>query len=259
MKAIARSWLVLFVLTAATLSLPVPAAAQAQHIIADDATRYMALGDSIPAGYKALPVTDGYPYLLYDEGVFDTISHTLFCNAAVPGATSRDVLLHQVAQALIPAAEGGFNPAFVTVTIGGNDLLSILAFMKTHSNQDEVLQFANVVLTQYGNNLATAIYQLRTGLPNAKIFVGNQYSIPEIEALVPLAGPLIATFNAVVEQVVGMFPSNVHLVDVHSAFLGRHNLLLDERPGVSSFETHMTSAGHRVMARTFARVIAQSR
>jgi hypothetical protein len=56
-----------------------------------------------------------------------------------------------------------------------------------------------------------------------------------------------------------MFPSNVYLVDVYSAFLGRHNLLLDERPGVSPFETHMTSAGHRVMARTFARVIAQSR
>jgi lysophospholipase L1-like esterase len=259
MKAIARSWLVLTLLVAKTLSLPAPSLAQSRHIIADDATRYMALGDSIASGYKAVPATNGYPYLLYEDGVFDAISHTLFCNAAVPGATSRDVLLHQIAQALIPPAEGGFNPAFVTLTIGGNDLLSILAFMQTHPNQDEVLQFANGVLTPYGRNLSTAIYQLRTGLPNAKIFVANQYTIPEIEALVPLTGPMIAAFNDVVRQVVGLFPSNVHLVDVYSAFLGRHNLLLDERPGVSPFETHMTNAGHRVMAKTFAHVIAQNR
>ena len=56
--------------------------------------------------------------------------------------------------------------------------------------------------------------------------MANQYGLPEIEALVPLAGPLIAFFNDVVNQVVGQFPTNVHVVDVHDAFLGRRNLVL---------------------------------
>jgi lysophospholipase L1-like esterase len=255
MKIIARSWPAAFVLAAATLSAAAPAAAQPHQLIAEDATRYMALGDSIPAGYKALPATDAYPYLLYGNETFDQVSHTLFCNAAVPGATSRDVLLHQVAQATIPFSEGGFNPAYVTLTVGGNDLLAILRFMQTHPDQNEVLAYGNAVLGQYGNNLGAAIAQLRAALPNARIFVGNQYALPEIEARVPLAAPMIAAFNSVVSQVLGNFPVNVYLVDVHAAFDGRPNVLLASRPGASPFETHMTTPGHRVMARAFAAVI----
>src|SRR5512137_2543197 len=62
-----------------------PAIAQSPQQFADDATRYMALGDSIAAGYKAMPVTEGYAYRLYLNGVFDRIPHTLFNNASVPG------------------------------------------------------------------------------------------------------------------------------------------------------------------------------
>ena len=259
MTVMTRRWFAALLCATALVSLPLPARAESPRIIADDATRYLALGDSIASGYKAVPVTDGYAYVLYEEGVFDRIRHTLFANAAVPGASSRDLLLYQVPQALIPAADGGFIPDYVTLTIGGNDLLSILHFMQTHPDPAEVLQFATGVIGTYGQNLWTAVYRLHNALPNAKIYVGNQYSIPEIEALVPLAAPLIAAFNETVRQVVATFPAHVYLVDVHTAFLGRRHLLLDELPGVSPFETHMTSAGHRVMARAFADVIAQSR
>ena len=60
-------------------------------VLAGDATRYMALGDSLAAGYQAVPVTKGYVYRLYDTETFDSIDHTLFANAAVPGASSSDV------------------------------------------------------------------------------------------------------------------------------------------------------------------------
>jgi lysophospholipase L1-like esterase len=258
MKLIVRSWLALLVFVA-SVSLPADALAQSHQVLASDATRYMALGDSIAAGYKAMPVTHGYTYLLYEDGAFDTIPHTLFCNAAVPGATSRDVLLYQVPQAVISTADGGFNPAYVTLTVGGNDLLSILTFMGTHQNPDDVLQFATGVIAQYGQNLASTLYLLHTALPEAKIFVANQYTIPEIEAIVPLTAPMIAAFNNVVAQVVGRFSAQVYLVDVHTAFLGRSNLLLVERHGASALETHLTSVGHRVMEQAFADVIAQNR
>jgi hypothetical protein len=75
--------------------------------------------------------------------------------------------------------------------------------------------------------------QIRAGLPTADIYVGNQYGIPEIEALVPLAAPLIAAFNETVSLVVAQFPANVHLVNVHEAFAGQRHLLLNERSGES--------------------------
>lgn len=259
MTVMTRRWFAAVLFATALVSLPAPARAEPPDTIADDATRYLALGDSIASGYKALPATNGYPFLLYEHGVFDKVRHTLFTNAAVPGASSRDFVLHQVPQALIPGAAGGFIPDYVTVTIGGNDLLSILHFMETHSDPAEVFRFANGVLAAYGQNLFVGLSQIRAGLPNAKIYVGNQYGIPEIEALVPLAAPLIAAFNETVRLVVGQFPANVYLVDVHEAFDGRRHLLLGERPGVSPFETHMTNAGHRAMARAFGDIIAQSR
>ena len=233
--------------------------AQSSRILDEDATRYMALGDSIAAGFKAMPVTNAYPYLLYQEGTFDAIPHTLFANAAVPGATSADVLHHQVPQALIKFADGGFNAGYITLTVGGNDLLSILHYIATHQNPQDVQQFAATVLATYGQNLSAALFQLRQGLPSAKIFVANQYTIPEIEAAIPLTAQVIAAFNGVVSQVVGFFPDHVYVVDVFSAFKGRNQLLLVERHGASAFETHLTSLGHHVIADAFAEVIAANR
>ena len=59
-------------------------------------TRYMALGDSLAAGYGAVPATQGYVYLLYKNGVFDRAPNTLLSNVGVIGATSQHVLDHQV-------------------------------------------------------------------------------------------------------------------------------------------------------------------
>src|SRR6185295_14481716 len=263
MKSMKRMWPLLVVLTVALRAAPASAQVRPEsakdypsRILADDATRYMALGDSIAAGYLAVPVTKGYVYRLYDTAVFDSIDHTQFCNAAVPGATSADVLLHQVPQALIRFGEGGFNPKYVTLTVGGNDLLAILRYIQTNPDPSTVVPFATQVITQYGRNLGGIMFQLRTGLPGAKIFVANQYALPEIEALVPLAGPMIAFFNQVVDQVAAQFPTNVYVVDVHGAFLGRSGLLLGELPGVSPLETHPTNKGYKVMANAFAAVIA---
>jgi lysophospholipase L1-like esterase len=231
------------------------ALAQSPQQLADDATRYMALGDSLAAGFKAMPVTEGYAYLLYEDGVFDRLPHTLFCDAAVPGATSFDVLLHQVPQAVIPLALGGFDAQYVTLTVGGNDLLSILRFALADPNENDVLLFAQQVLTTYAQNVGATLTQLRQGLPAAKIFVANQHTVPEIQALLPFADQVIDAFNAVITQVVSQFPTNVYLVDVHTAFLGRDGLLLVERHGASAFEVHLTNAGHRVMEQAFADVI----
>jgi lysophospholipase L1-like esterase len=257
MKRLSRLWTLLIVFAAALGAAPAFASDETPQIIAEDATRYMALGDSLAAGYLALPVTKGYTYRLYRNESFDAVSHTLFCNAAVPGASSKDVLMYQAPQALIQ--EGGFNPKYVTLTVGGNDLLQILHYIQTNPDPATVVPFATQVITQYGQNLGAILFRLRSGLPGAKVFVANQYSLPEIEARLPVAADMIAFFNSVVRQVVAQFPTNVYLVDVHDAFLGRRNLLLSEMPGVSPFEIHPTNKGYQVMANAFTEVIDQHR
>ena len=199
----------------------------------DNNTRYMALGDSLVAGYGAIPATQGYVYLLYKEGVFDIATNTLLSNAGVPGVTSRQVLDHQVPQAI-----EAFRPTVITLTVGGNDLLRIL------KGAD-----AGQVLSEFQTNLTLILQNLRTALPNTRIVVSNLYTIPQI----PGADQIVPVFNLIVGGVASAF--NVPVADVYGAFLGRRGLLLIERHGAAPNEVHPTNAGYRVMAQAFEAVI----
>lgn len=195
-------------------------------------TRYLAIGDSLAAGYGAIPVTQGYAHLLYQGGTFDKVTNTLFADAAVPGATSAHVLAYQVPQASI------FQPHVITISVGGNDLLRILG------GADPV-----AVLGEFQSNLYEIFRQLRQALPTARIIIGNQYDIPEITVNVPGGRALIMQFNSIVAGLAQ--PWGVQVADVFSAFDGRTGLLLVARNGASPFEVHPTNAGYRVMMKAF--------
>lgn len=199
----------------------------------DQHTRYMAFGDSLAAGYGAIPATEGYVYLLYRSGVFDTVPNTILSDAGVPGATSQHVLDDQVPQAI-----EAFQPNVITITVGGNDLLRILA------GEDP-----NTVLSTFQANLTQILQRLRTGLPTTRIYISNLYTVPEI----PGSDQIVPVFNLIGAQVAGAF--GVPVADVYSAFLGRDSLLLIERHGASQFEVHPTNAGYRVMEQAFESVI----
>jgi lysophospholipase L1-like esterase len=246
-----RRWLIIVTLTIGLSALAFGGAfGQSPQLLEEDATRYMVLGDSIAAGYKAQPATNGFAYRLYNMGVFDRLPHTLFCNAAVPGATSADVLAHQVPQALILFDDGGFNPKYIVMTVGGNDLLSILRGADPP-----------VVLNAFALNLYQIFYLLTTDPdpPAAKLFVGNLYLIPELEELFPGAGLIIQAFNGIVSTVAGYFPGQVFVVDIYTSFQGRNGLFLVDRHGASPTEVHLTNAGHAAMAKAFAGVIQQNK
>jgi len=215
-----------------SLAMAAPAAADLPWQF-DNNTRYMALGDSLVAGYGAVPATQGYVYLLYKDGAFDRMTNTLLSNAGVPGVTSRQVLDHQVPQAI-----EAFRPTVITLTVGGNDLLRIL------KGAD-----AGQVLSEFQTNLTLILQNLRTALPNTRIVVSNLYTVPQI----PGADQIVPIFNQIVTSVASAF--NVPVADVYSAFLGRHGLLLIERPGAAADEVHPTNAGYHVMAQAFEAVI----
>lgn len=203
-------------------------------------TRYMAMGDSLAAGYGAIPATHGYAYLLYQGGAFDKVPNTLLSNVGVPGATSHDVLAYQV-----PLAVQAFKPQAVTLTVGGNDLLTIL------NGGDPY-----VVLSDFGANLWQILGALCEGLPGAAIHVSNLYTVPLPG--VDLVDVVVPMFNEVVAQAAAGASSSgcdVRLVDIYSAFQNMNGLLLIERNQSNLFEVHPTNAGYRVMAQTFIKVI----
>ncbi|SRR6266581_8579061 len=199
-------------------------------------TRYLALGDSLAAGYGAVPTTQGYAYLLYQDGTYDKATNTIFADAAVPGATSSDVLSYQV-----PQAVNFFRPHVVTLSVGGNDLLAILGGADP-----------TVVLGQFATNLYQILCGLHQGLPQARIYIQNLYDIPEITSQIPGGLEAILTFNFIVASTAQTCGATV--ADVYSAFSGQEGLLLIARNGAGQFEVHPTNAGHRVIAKAFAAV-----
>jgi lysophospholipase L1-like esterase len=198
-------------------------------------TKYLALGDSLAAGFGALPATHGYAYLLYLKGVYDKEINTSFANAAVPGATSSDVLTYQVPQAAI------FRPHVITISVGGNDLLQILG----GADPGEVL-------LQFQANLTGTLCGLRDGLPQTRVYIHNLYDIPEITETVPGGLQALLAFNDIVAGVAQFCGATV--ADVFSAFQGRRGLLIIDRRNHEPLEVHPTNAGYRVIADAFEAV-----
>jgi len=222
-----------------SLFFPLAVSAEVPWQFADN-TRYMAMGDSLAAGYGAVPATQGYAYLLYKEGVFDKIPNTLLSNVGLIGATSADVLNYQV-----PLAIDVYRPTVITLTVGGNDLARILGGVPR-----------DMVLNAFEDNLREILAQLQAGLlpepgePEVKIYINNLYDIPEIFG----ATDAVSEFNILVFDVAAEF-DNVHVADVFSAFEGRKGLRLIQRNGADQFEVHPSNAGHRAMAKAFKAVI----
>ena len=194
-------------------------------------TRYMVLGDSLSAGYGAIPQTEGFAYRLYQQGVFDVANKTIFSNSSVPGATSADVLAYQVPQAFI------FKPDVITITVGGNDLTAILAGADPTQ-----------VLGQFQQNLVQILYALVIDL-GAEVYIANLYTISDI----PGADQVIPLFNQVVAGVANSF--GVPVADFYRTFDGKQGLLLIDRHGAAPLEIHPTNAGHKAMAEAFKTVI----
>ena len=197
-------------------------------------TRYMVVGDSLGSGYGAIPQTRGYAYQLYQAGIIDKASHTLFCNASVIGATSADVLAYQVPLARV------FQPSVITLTVGGNDLAKIL------ENGDP--EFAQAVLPEFRSNLNSILAGLVDEL-GAAVYISNLYVIDRI----PGAADMISVFNQIVAGAAGNY--GVPVADLYTPFLREKGLLLIERQGASELEIHPTNAGHTAIARAFAAVM----
>ena len=232
------------------LLMAAPAAWAQPWVSFDNDTRYMALGDSLSAGYGAKPATQGFVFRLYQSGVVDKLNNLLFCAAAVPASTSNDVLHYQIPQVHLFFKDTGVAyRKVVTLTVGGDDALSVL-------NPDGTVDETKIpgMLDAYAQNLST-ILSILAGTPgDIRVYVGNLYD-PKLP--IPGGELIVAAMNQVTAQVVSAFPGKVVLVDIYSAFQGRSGLLLIEKHGAGAGEVHPTNAGYGVMADAFAEAIGK--
>lgn len=231
---------------------------------------YVGMGDSIAAGEGALPVTNGYVYRLYDEGVFGRKQQMDFSNMAIRGGRSWDLRDHQAPQVL--CAEPEQRPTIVTITAGANDVLrndtgippDILLIAQ------RVAQAVDLLLNNDGTlTLATTpVLDPVTGercdaLKDVTILVSNYYSIPhpvpEVFEQLDLA---LQGFDQALRfwlQYVGVpTKSRVALVDLYTPSLGRQGLVTIQRrlgySGPFDFDVHPTNLGHAFIAGEFKKV-----
>lgn len=201
-----------------------------------DNVRYLSMGDSFAAGKGAIPVTQGYAYLLYQGGTFGSITNMTFANAAVGGTTSADVLNYQVPQVI------RFKPHVVTMMVGGNDLQRILGGVDP-----------TTVVTQFIGNMGNVLCGIKSTMQaqgiDAKIIVANQPDFPWLSAADPRVRQVIMTMNQLLAGVAQT--CGARIADVFTAFEGRPELFLHYRTGASPNEPHPTNVGHRVIAKAF--------
>ena len=271
MRSTFRLWIVL-----ASAPLVAPGEAMAQ-INFEKTAYYLSLGDSIAAGEGALPVTHGFVYQLYDQGTFGRKQDVDFSNIGIKGATSDEVQLLQVPQALcIQPPRIGLAPSVITLTAGANDFFIYLAQGLPQNPLAEIPAVADAIAGKVANIIRSLVFGIpglpahcaRNGIPGIRVMAFNYYGFahpdPQIDFLLNLALQSFTTgLQARIAQIQADIQATgrtarVGLVDTFFAMQGRGGLLLIEKrngfTGAFEFEIHPTNAGHTVIAKEFEHV-----
>ena len=245
---------------------------------------YVGMGDSVAAGEGAMPVTNGYVYRLYDEGVFGKKQEMDFANIGVRGGRSWDLRDHQVSQVL--CAEPEQRPTVVTITAGANDFFRDLleghctnlscmpsitlrvaqavALLLNNGGDPSLLLGATSVLDPVTGDPCRALTRSRENGPmNVTILVSNYYSLPhpvsQFAAFFDLAVRVYdQELRAQLGQIQVPAGSRFAVVDLYTPSLGRQGLVTIQRRfgynGPFDFDFHPTNLGHAFIAGEFKKV-----
>lgn len=237
---------------------------------------YAGMGDSVAAGEGAMPVTNGYVYRLYDEGVFGKKQETDFANIGVRGGRSWDLRNHQVPQVL--CAEPEQRPTVVTITAGANDFFQDLRVLQCldlscMSNiARRVAQSVDLLLNNDGVLTpaleATPVLDPVTAKPcralkNVTVLVSNYYRLPHPDPqLSQFFDAAVYVYDQALRSWLGQIQipaeSRVAIVDLYTPSLGRQGLVTIQRRfgynGQLDFDFHPTNLGHAFIAGEFKKV-----
>ncbi|MFD3261378.1 stalk domain-containing protein [Paenibacillus lentus] len=246
---------------------------QAYHIVA--------LGDSISAGYEPgmneQSVPYGYVERLREQGLYH--GRTKVYNYGILGLTSSglknyvsaiqsggvikpEMIQRGVPDPRISAFAAGIADAraaieqadLITITIGGNDLYSLLTDIETYS-ATEIEAKGRELLNAYTLNVQEVIDDLTEINPHAQIILMDQYQ-PVPKMIVGSAYNYLQsaadTFTAAVEGLAGEYAGQGKLIKaahVAKAFKGREIALTHIFP---SGDIHPNQAGYEAIAKVVA-------
>ena len=233
------------------------------------------LGDSIAAGfgldgYTASDLYNCRSYAniigeMYDKELPEDCTGVMV-NKSVSGATSSE-LLESIKSGELDEALAGSDA--VVVSIGGNDLLSVLLGIikdtgynyesgKIEFSETDILSAALDLLT-LDSDIDSALGGFRNNLKeiaaglsdktNGRIFIQTLYNpleyFKKIKVLVNFSDDKIDTFNKIVEECAYDGEKQLYTtVDVAGAFDGRCTDLTN----INSFDIHPNASGHEVIA-----------
>ncbi|MFD2613810.1 stalk domain-containing protein [Paenibacillus gansuensis] len=268
-------------LMACLLLIPSP---HANHVSAAAKTEtYVAFGDSLAVGYEppengVPPVYYGYVDRLYEQALFHGEAEVH--NYGISGLKTAGLLtyLQAISEGRVlkgseiqagmsdpnqdergmqaPQAKKDIQAASViTVSIGGNDFLSLLL----KHNMDLNLIEAEVpgVLADYEKQIKVILQTIHQLNPNARVFLSDQYQpVPEMwqKESYPRLNALALQFSETIKKVQAEVKEDTPftMVPVREAFIGHEG---EYTYTVRRTDIHPTQAGYEAMARVFAKSI----
>jgi lysophospholipase L1-like esterase len=183
---------------------------------------------------------------------FNTSNPARFLNTNYPSPPTAVSQRDRVLAEISTAAALGRPVTKVTVSMGANDLLSVVqqpGFLLLPPDQQGALVFG--ALNAMTSNLSTLYGTLRTALPTAEIVAVGYYDPFVVLPGNPnpaLTANAIMTMNTIISDVSTFF--GARYVDTYSAFSGHEavltNMLLDQTTSLPN--VHPTDAGYAVIA-----------
>lgn len=250
---------------------------------------YVALGDSIPAGYGLADTNDSYVKLFSDQMNEAGFQNTMY-NYAFSGATTDSILLQldSMQTANPDALQTIKNASVITVNIGGNKVLG--PFLKAVNTQLEQ-QFTTMGITNITEasdqqlwTIAASLYTMKLDATSlASIQQGAQHFIDEfpqviewLKANAPSANLIVSTIYNPVPSYLSFYKTSeallkdmnaaitggaeqhgYYVADIYSAFskeLAKGtqiiNLNLDQDKTIPiSIDIHPNKAGHKLISK----------
>lgn len=251
-------------------------------------TVYVALGDSVPAGYGLSNANDCYVNLFSDKLKESGCSNKLF-NYAVSGATTQALLagLQNMQLEKPEALQNIKNAGIITVNIGGNNVLGPLVAAVNKQMEQQIktlgiksiaeadsMQLMTIGTTLYSMKLEPEqlaqiqkgaqsfaedfpkiIDWLNTNAPGATIIVSTIYNpIPTYLSFYDTSETLLKQMNSIIME--GGKKSGYYTADIYTVFEKEMNgktQILNLNLGQftstpMSVDIHPTAAGHKLIA-----------
>jgi len=206
-------------------------------------TKFVVLGDSIPAGEGATEAANAYARLIAGDKGFDLENH------AVGGHRSTDLLA--LLENDTKSIRGDISAAdIIVLNIGGNDLLGSnvitlvlrVVFLKDSSSIDPYI-------ADFAENFADIVGQIKVLNPSAKFIVQTLYNCMEG---IPLVGDAyeqaVTKLNKVYWDYLDANPGAYEIADIYSAYKGYDGLVFRDR-------LHPSDDGHARIAEVLTAMI----